>query len=540
MRRLESWFCFVIIISVSQFIFLQQIPKAATFQDHHYHDSHKINHSIHHHDNDGNDDKTKVAASPELILDTTSQLPLPNQILTQYMEWHSEEALLLDYRKQRRRNFFVIGHYSCPYQAGNRLNHFFNDMKWAIITNQTLLWKYYDYSTCVEMESSDIRYNGTSMKHCRHDTTEADCGRILRRATWIPSFDEWAPKLLRNEDNYPRDDKTSSLLNNSIHRMHFSNFPSKNEWHVVDNDYSTSTINHHQRQQSRIRITQYPIMVSSESFINQTDYYHLELLNTTQSRERAIQLESLGINYLYGMFYRELFTLTSAIKNQNEKPATEKTTPQQPSSLSPDRSSVNINGDTNEDRTADNHIIFSIGLHSRHVIANQKVRGVGREEECLKEMLQYKQTHQSCTVYVMSDRTWSKRKMSRLFLANYNCTVQTLDHDGSKSISTTSFSEEHGPMAGRAFFEDLDFVAKNTYNAFISIGKGTSSQMIYSVIEYDRYMEAFRKKKRLDETLRQQGSEIVTNSSSAMMVEPVYHCNKYGFGWNKLKTLGVL
>jgi len=525
MRSLESLFCFVIIVTVAQFVLILQRPTTTTVRDHHHHYGHKINHSIHHHH--GNAYRTEVGAFP-LILDTTSPLPLPNQILKQYIKWHSNEALRLDYGKQRKRQLFVIGHYSCPYQAGNRLNHFFNDMKWAIITNQTLLWKYYDYPTCVEMESSDIRYNGTSMEHCGHNTTEIDCDRILHRATWIPSFDEWAPKLLRNDDNIPRAAISSSLLNNSIHRIHFSNFPSENDWHIVDNDGSTSTIKLYQQQQSRIHITQYPIMVSPESFAKQANYYHLKL-NTTQSRERAMQLESLGIHFLYGMFYRELFTLTSPNKNQNV---------QQRSSLSPDPSSVNLNVDASEDVPIDNDNIFSVGLHSRHVIVNQKVHGVGREEECLKEVLKYKQTHQSCAVYVMSDRDWSKRKMFRRFLPNYNCTVKTLDH-GSSNSKSTSFSEEHGPMAGRAFFEDLDFVAKNTHNAFISIGKGTSSLMIYSVIEYDRYMENFWKKKRLDGT-SQQGSEMVINASSTMIVESVHSCTKHGFGWNKLKTLGVL
>ena len=46
-----------------------------------------------------------------------------------------------------QRKYSVV-FYSCPYQAGNRIHHFLNGIIWSIITNRTLLYRYYDRPTC--------------------------------------------------------------------------------------------------------------------------------------------------------------------------------------------------------------------------------------------------------------------------------------------------------------------------------------------------------------------------------------------------------
>ena len=69
------------------------------------------------------------------------------RIWNEYKRQHSVEQLrreLQDNTASSNNRTFAIAFYSCPLQAGNRLHHFFNSILWAVITNRTVLWKYYD------------------------------------------------------------------------------------------------------------------------------------------------------------------------------------------------------------------------------------------------------------------------------------------------------------------------------------------------------------------------------------------------------------
>jgi hypothetical protein len=72
------------------------------------------------------------------------------------------------------------------------MHDFFNQVLVAIALNRTMLWKYYDMHTCQNVSK------GYSPRICLKANTEPDCSRILKRAPWLASYDEWAPKLLGN------------------------------------------------------------------------------------------------------------------------------------------------------------------------------------------------------------------------------------------------------------------------------------------------------------------------------------------------------
>ena len=59
-------------------------------------------------------------------------------------------------------------------------------MAWAITTNRTLLWKYYDYDTCREVGKD---YDG---RICSSMGTREACEKVLQLASWIPSYDDWS------------------------------------------------------------------------------------------------------------------------------------------------------------------------------------------------------------------------------------------------------------------------------------------------------------------------------------------------------------
>ena len=114
------------------------------------------------------------------------QLLRPQQILQQYIEWHSNASLTHDYQQtgvfgiDRHTNderFFMVGYYSCPMQAGNRLHDFWNSFIVAIVTNRTLLWKYYDPETCYRVHTA------FSESPCEITNHETDYSKVLKRSS---------------------------------------------------------------------------------------------------------------------------------------------------------------------------------------------------------------------------------------------------------------------------------------------------------------------------------------------------------------------
>jgi hypothetical protein len=128
-----------------------------------------------------NQDNSTV--DPPTVVPAVRRLLPPQEVFKDYREWHSHESLL----RQPENRSFIIGYYSCPLQAGNRLHDFFHALITAIAVNRTLLWKYYDKETCSH------RGGSFNKDLCDSTNTEADCSGLVKRASWLPSYDEWAP-----------------------------------------------------------------------------------------------------------------------------------------------------------------------------------------------------------------------------------------------------------------------------------------------------------------------------------------------------------
>ena len=55
---------------------------------------------------------------------------------------------------------------------------------WAILTNRTMLWDYWDITNC-------LKYGRDyDLGICWNANTEVDCQQFLRRSSWIPSLHE--------------------------------------------------------------------------------------------------------------------------------------------------------------------------------------------------------------------------------------------------------------------------------------------------------------------------------------------------------------
>ena len=357
----------------------------------------------------------------------------PHQVMQRYMDMHSVEQLQQECPRigqgdvslardcpdlYRRR--FAVGFYSCPYQAGNRLHHFMNALAWAIATNRTLLWKYYDYNTC--------RQVGKAYNHriCSQTGTREKCENVLHLAPWIPSFDDWYPVLHLGRGEVA-----------SYYSTHFStNEMSGNHSHH-DKDITHSSID----------LNDNPLLDFGQLLGQDFRSLHTRktrdyLLHSSEARSTAQALLGDGDkhysgDYLYGMLFHTAFSFSESL-------------------LSAVNSSF--------------HNETTIAIHSRHSGTKDDGSQVTREVNCLRQML--RNVSRPCRVFVMSDRPKAVQGMSDA-VAELNCSVTTFNHE--EQNKTTSFSVEHGPFAGAGFFLDLVLASQARHGL---VGTRRSSTML--------------------------------------------------------------
>jgi hypothetical protein len=155
------------------------------------HDIHKNGNQTHRHVSQSNISSSNSNNSNSEPLDPVQQLT-PVRILNEYIQRHSDQAM----RTNNHGRKYTVAYYSCPMHAGNRLFHFFNTIVWSVVTNRTVLWKYYDNATCTAL--GDLVYGcnqeGGSFVCCGSNTVK-NCDSIVHRASWLQSYDTWVEQL---------------------------------------------------------------------------------------------------------------------------------------------------------------------------------------------------------------------------------------------------------------------------------------------------------------------------------------------------------
>jgi len=374
-------------------------------------------------------------------------LPVPLQVLEQYKQWHSVQAL----RRDPHNRTFALGYYSCPLQAGNRLHHFFNSLLWAVVSNRTLLWKYYDKETCHMAQSKEIRDDN---EVCGVANTVHDCDPVLERASWLPSYDEFAQELKLPEPLYLNfwTTRTPNVMNRHAWDESYTNFTgidNRTEWPLVSFPIVTNPLDTLSRPGGR-----------------------QALLANYWTRETARKLHSLGTNFMFGMFFRESFTMSAIVQKDLIKPK---------------YAAIDMKST----------VYFSIALHSRHNSPKKDGADVRSEQRCLDQLLEKAPVNSTCIVYLMSDRPKTIEMLTTWLSTTKNCTSVTALHQEGKSFR----GGEHGPWSGLGFYQDLAAVSQ-ARTAFT--GKmTTSSSLLVELIEYDRTMEAWRRGENKTEPLLQ-------------------------------------
>jgi hypothetical protein len=327
----------------------------------------------------------------------------------------------------RRR--FAVGFYSCPHQGGNRLHHFLNAFAWAIATNRTLLWKYYDYDTCQKVGKQYDR------RICSQTKTRASCEHVLELADWIPSLDDWS---FASGTNWSKV---------SFWSTHYP--PAENEtrkkhpWHERDTKYAGID----KDVRPLLDFGQLLGQDFRDLFSKEKREY---LLHTSEARNIAHELLGddnimFSGHYLYGMLFEAAFSFAPSLLSSIETQ-----TPHH----------HHVNNET------------TIAIHSRHASTRDDGSMVAKEVACLHKMLNNTQQRRPCRVYIMSDRPVTVDKITHA-ATDRGCRVSTMNH--LKDKREKSFSWEHGPFAGAAWFRDLALASQARHAL---IGTRRSSTML--------------------------------------------------------------
>jgi hypothetical protein len=408
-------------------------------------------------------------------------LPEPLQVFRQYQQWHSVESV----RQQPHNRTFAIAYYSCPLQAGNRLHHYFNNLLWAIVTNRTVLWKYYDRETCLASQSMYAGgggHGGTAkasiaMKDldliCKAANTVHECDEVLLRATWIPSYDEWANRLELSDPltlNFWTTRPPPSPQRQRRRPPPSTNKDGSPSWNASYANFTGVD------SRTDLPVVSFPVMFGMSGSLN-SEERRQSLLRNDWARDIARKLHSLGLPFLYGMLFRESFFMTE--QTLQGLPVTVPLVPHDKSAMM---------------RPSEYDV--SIALHSRHSDPQNDGSDVSGEIRCLGKLLKTtpastntntNTNNRTCRVYLMSDRPLTLQHLQQ-WLQYRNCSVVTTPH----KQAGASFLQEHGPWSGRGFFQDLAVVSQ-ARQGLIAKFSTTSSKLLLELMEYDRSMEAWER-----------------------------------------------
>jgi hypothetical protein len=387
--------------------------------------------------------------------------PIPLLVMQEYVRQHSDEQLRTELKECKKqfearpdsdqmrafnplnendcpdlaRRKFMVAYYSCPHQAGNRIHHFLNGMFWAVVSNRTLLWHYYDKETCLDIG------RGHNPHFCDLVGTEEGCQEILERSDWIASTQEWnrtlslppvelahwwSTHLAPNKKNGTRIDQRDFFLRK------------RHPWREGDEKFA-GLDNYTQRV---LRIGQ---QHSWEAVALKHDYERAKMLRTRSARQWAENMLSLGLQFVYGMMFESAFSFTAKIR--------------------PDPNLV-----------VDSSKVRTIGLHSRHSLSAYDGSDVSNEKRCLHDLLNG--TKGLCAVYIMSDRETTVKLLKEYTEDVLKCSaivMETSKMDTSNK-SLPAFAEMGG-NPGEGFWRELALISSARHGF---VGSGRSSSRLLS------------------------------------------------------------
>ena len=323
---------------------------------------------------------------------------------------------------------FVVGRYSCPFEAGNRLHKYMNHFLWAMVTGRTFLSGYWDRKACLD-EEEELPPN-----FCAYGVgSKSSCDTVLGLNAWVPQWDYWNDVL--------------GLLPSLVVRVNGLGHPHDSLGRPYDQDGAPRVL----------RVGQQHLLTTAMYL--EASHSRDQLLGNDTNREYTRQLLSHGHHFLYGMLFECLFTL-------------------QPSAL-PDPSVV-----------ADSKVYQTWMLHSRH--PSNKVDGsyIHPEVTCMEQQVEHIQP--PCVVYLMSDRPKSLDALRRVLpLYNCVPILANHSRDKSFSSEHGVFAGL-GYFQDLALARNArhGFIAPHLQQRK-GKGIRTSSGLVRSIIEFRRRLEGY-------------------------------------------------
>ena len=418
----------------------------------------------------------------------------PMEVMTRYISEHSHQRLqlewneacrslsssktpcFLDSSKSQRR--YLVATYSCPLESGNRLHRYMNGLLWAILTNRTFLWRYQDYGVCEEYGEDNCAEEYQNMTR-----SPSDCNGLLIRSPWIPSYEEWKDKLGMSSDH-------SDLIKAEVlDRARKDTNNSYDNTTLPYDGMNSAGINNDEirviRTGNQVTLDPGKVLQSSEKELR--NHQHL---SKPENLARLRSLRSHGVYFLYGMFFESLFTMDPT--------------------LDPPKELLN--------KTA-HQTIF---LHSRH-IGLFPVTYTWPDELCLKWFEaklgdnSTKKEAVPCHIYLISDRPKAVSLLTERIENITHCTSSFVNQelpseaelvpqnnkpkktkggapDVNEDFISPSFRKEHGPRAGKGFWDDVALAthARDGMIAFHMFDRPlvrTSTALVREIVGFKRTLE---------------------------------------------------
>jgi hypothetical protein len=351
--------------------------------------------------------RSDPAASYPVTKSTSSKsFPVldPVHVFEEWKSYHSAEALrkspLLKDRK------FIIAEFQCPHQAGILAAKYASQLLMAVVTNRTLLF----------------RYHGFAAWENRGMSTEEVCYSLVRRADWIPLYDEFKHHL-------PANTTATAVNTTSFFAKTFRDSVDQGYYHgkPVTEDISAELLVYGERFGTNYACDYTNLYLST--FI--TDAFGFDTPVREQGRVQKLYKE--GIMFLYGMLFFESFPFTDKLLESVREYM-----------VVPDAS------------------VVSIGIHSRHSSDSDDGTNVSGDTKCIDTLMKTgleQDRGRSCRVYMMSDRQVTIDKVSVYAQEKYNCSIVTVRNRPAVS-NASQFKFEHGANAGVGYFQGTYFCSR--------------------------------------------------------------------------------
>jgi hypothetical protein len=419
-------------------------------------------------------------------------LPPPLQVIEQYMAWHSHDALLQDPHHRS----FILAHYQCPISAGNWMHYLTSALLWGILTNRTLLWRYATNEICESLRV-DWQYPFNPAR-CQVNTTQQDCHQhSVTRAPWIPSYDVWKDRLeLGTPFRIPLEH--SSSFGRQSRREPSSTDAATTSMHILPPPSTHRSMDVYYRKYPLIAIHPWAFLRLDHLVYRQE--LRWEQLGTVYAHATLQQLTQWGgPAFLFGLLWRSVLDYATPIRQQAmQHPAVKAMAKARRTGVRTTQH-IPLSSDSSRSSPTEKPPIFSVALHSRHILSSDDGCNITMEQECLRNVLaEQQQSSQAnlsstnpCQVTLLSDRECTIANLTTWLQNELGCQAVTTQHSASVDV----VFQEHGPYSGSGFFQDMLLASLTASSAMIGSLEPTdgqrwrsSSELVEEAMEYYRHM----------------------------------------------------